>query len=168
MTVITEVHECTLYVFNHVNCCSNILEWNKWHPRLFGGINTKEFPSCMMLFWFIVQSTADKGELLVALCYNNHLERLTVGVLEARDLKYENQPSGKSATSCWLFTRASLKTRYLLRIWSKSLSLLADSPGFTVIHSLNSFIICNTNNFITMKILNKGKNERYFQKTTGH
>ena len=51
---------------------------------------------CFIVLLLLSQTTADKGELLVALCYNNHLERLTVGVLEARDLKYDNQPSGKS------------------------------------------------------------------------
>lgn len=35
--------------------------------------------------WF--QSTTNNGELLVSLCYNNHLERLTVGVFEGKFIK---------------------------------------------------------------------------------
>ncbi|PVD39243.1 hypothetical protein C0Q70_01871 [Pomacea canaliculata] len=35
----------------------------------------------------VSESTTNNGELLVSLCYNNHLERLTVGVFEGKFLK---------------------------------------------------------------------------------
>ncbi|XP_076453975.1 synaptotagmin-15-like [Babylonia areolata] len=35
----------------------------------------------------VSESTTNNGELSVSLCFNNHLERLTVGVFEGRDLK---------------------------------------------------------------------------------
>nr|XP_022315982.1 synaptotagmin-15-like isoform X2 [Crassostrea virginica]XP_022319655.1 synaptotagmin-15-like isoform X2 [Crassostrea virginica] len=59
----------------------------------------------------VTETTADKGELLVALCYNNHLERLTVGVLEARDLKYDNQPSDTYVKVCVLVQNKVVKTK---------------------------------------------------------
>ncbi|CAL1530169.1 unnamed protein product [Lymnaea stagnalis] len=34
----------------------------------------------------VSESTTNKGELLVSMCYNNHLERLTIGLFETRDL----------------------------------------------------------------------------------
>ncbi|KAK0053155.1 synaptotagmin-15 [Biomphalaria pfeifferi] len=34
----------------------------------------------------VSECTANKGEILVSLCYNNHLERLTIGLFETRDM----------------------------------------------------------------------------------
>ncbi|XP_059158664.1 synaptotagmin-15-like [Physella acuta] len=34
----------------------------------------------------VSECTTSKGELLISLCYNNHLERLTIGLFETRDL----------------------------------------------------------------------------------
>ncbi|KAJ8318813.1 hypothetical protein KUTeg_003904 [Tegillarca granosa] len=42
----------------------------------------------------VAESGADKGELLVSLSYNNHLERLTVGIFEAKMMKSEGGTPG--------------------------------------------------------------------------
>ncbi|BFZ02988.1 hypothetical protein BsWGS_06027 [Bradybaena similaris] len=43
----------------------------------------------------VSESTTNKGELLVSMCYNNHMERLTVGLFETRDL-CGSSPNGQS------------------------------------------------------------------------
>ncbi|KAI0212144.1 Synaptotagmin-15 [Lamellibrachia satsuma] len=35
----------------------------------------------------VSESTSDRGEIQTSLCYNNHLERLTVGVIQGRQFK---------------------------------------------------------------------------------
>ncbi|KAK2178334.1 hypothetical protein NP493_546g00002 [Ridgeia piscesae] len=41
----------------------------------------------MCLLRSFIQSTSDRGELQTSLCYNNHMERLTVGVIQGRQFK---------------------------------------------------------------------------------
>ena len=65
---------------------------NVWHPSSAGDVDV----SGAMCF----QSTTNNGELSVSLCFNNHLERLTVGVYEARVFKAaQGTPAGESSLS---------------------------------------------------------------------
>ena len=62
-----------------------------WHPSSAGDVDV--FGAVCF------QSTTNNGELSVSLCYNNHLERLTVGVYEARVFKAaQGAPAGESSS----------------------------------------------------------------------
>ena len=47
-----------------------------------------------MFAYLSVQTTSElRGELMISMCYNNHLERITVGIFEGRGLVGEASSS---------------------------------------------------------------------------